>query len=218
MIEGAKRQVGVTRHYDGGYRRIAYPGGDVPLERGVCTDVVIRAYRHAGADLQVLVHEDMKRNFSVYPKIWRLRRPDTNIDHRRVPNLATFFKRKGQSLRVTQRGADYKPGDLVTWDLASGVPHIGIVSDVPVRGTDRYLVVHNIGAGTKIEDMLFAYKVTGHFRFPLPAARGAQCDNHAHFASNRPHDHRHLPRARDRLRLFLQRPAEVDTSLLSGRP
>ena len=165
MIEGAKRQVGVTRHYDGGYKRIAYPGGDVPLERGVCTDVVIRAYRHAGTDLQVLVHEDMKRNFSVYPKIWGLRRPDTNIDHRRVPNLATFFKRKGQSLRVTQRGADYKPGDIVTWDLASGVPHIGIVSDVPVRGTDRYLIVHNIGAGTQIEDVLFVYKLTGHYRY-----------------------------------------------------
>jgi len=137
----------------------------VPLERGVCTDVVVRAYRHAGADLQVLVHQDMKRNFSAYPKIWGLRRPDTNIDHRRVPNLATFFKRKGQSLRVTQRGADYKPGDIVTWDLASGVPHIGIVSDVAVRGTDRHLIVHNIGAGTQIEDVLFAYSLTGHYRF-----------------------------------------------------
>ena len=165
LIEGAKRQVGVTRHYDGSYRRIAYPGGDVPLERGVCTDVVVRAYRHAGADLQVLVHQDMKRNFSAYPKIWGLRRPDTNIDHRRVPNLATFFKRKGQSLRVTQRGADYKPGDIVTWDLASGVSHIGIVSDVAVRGTDRHLIVHNIGAGTQIEDVLFAYSLTGHYRF-----------------------------------------------------
>lgn len=165
MIEGAKRQVGVTRHYDGGYQRIRYPGGDVPIERGVCTDVIVRAYRHAGIDLQVLVHEDMKRNFSRYPKNWGLRRPDTNIDHRRVPNLATFFKRKGESLRVTRRGADYKPGDIITWRLSSGVPHIGIVSDVPARGSDRYLVVHNIGAGAQIEDVLFAYEVTGHFRF-----------------------------------------------------
>jgi hypothetical protein len=165
VIEGAKRQVGVTRHYDGAYKRITYPGGDVPLERGVCTDVIVRAYRHAGVDLQVLVHQDMKRNFSVYPKIWGLRRPDTNIDHRRVPNLATFFKRKGESLRVTRRGADYKPGDLVTWRLSSGVPHIGIVSDVRARGTDRHLVVHNIGAGAQIEDVLFAYTVTGHYRY-----------------------------------------------------
>lgn len=165
VIAGAKRQVGVTRSYDPAYRRIAYPGGDVPLHTGVCTDVVIRAYRHAGADLQVLVHEDMKRHFSAYPKNWGLRRPDTNIDHRRVPNLATFFKRRGASLPVTRRGADYKPGDIVTWRLASGVPHIGIVSDV--RRGDRYLVVHNIGAGTRIEDVLFAYTLTGHYRFAV---------------------------------------------------
>ncbi|HEX2059508.1 MAG TPA: DUF1287 domain-containing protein [Thermoanaerobaculia bacterium] len=163
MIEGAKRQVGVTRSYDPAYRRIAYPGGDVPIHTGVCTDVVIRAYRHAGTDLQVLVHEDMKRDFSAYPKNWGLRRPDTNIDHRRVPNLATFFKRKGASLPVTRRVADYKPGDIVTWRLASGVPHIGIVSDV--RRGDRHLVVHNIGAGTRLEDVLFAYELTGHFRW-----------------------------------------------------
>lgn len=165
VIDGAKRQVGVTRSYDPAYRRIGYPGGDVPLDRGVCTDVVIRAYRHAGVDLQVLVHEDMKRNFRLYPKNWGLRRPDTNIDHRRVPNLATFFERKGQALRVTQRGADYLPGDVVTWRLSSGVPHIGLVSDVPVRGTDRHLVVHNIGSGAEIEDVLFSYTVTGHYRF-----------------------------------------------------
>lgn len=163
MIAGAKAQVGKTRSYDPVYRRIAYPGGDVPIETGVCTDVVIRAFRHAGIDLQVLVHEDMKRNFAAYPKIWGLRRPDTNIDHRRVPNLATFFKRKGRALPVSRRGADYKPGDIVTWKLSSGVPHIGIVSDV--RRGDRHLVVHNIGAGAQIEDVLFAYEVTGHFRY-----------------------------------------------------
>ena len=168
VIEGAKRQVGVTRGYDGAYQRIPYPGGDVPRETGVCTDVIIRAYRHAGTDLQVLVHQDMKAHFSAYPNHWGLRRTDTNIDHRRVPNLATFFKRKGGRLAVTRRGADYRPGDVVTWRLSSGVPHIGIVSDVPARGTDRHLVVHNIGGGAQIEDVLFAYAVTGHYRWATP--------------------------------------------------
>lgn len=163
MIDGAKAQVGKTLWYDSGYRRIAYPGGDVPIERGVCTDVVIRAFRAAGLDLQVLVHEDMKRNFRAYPRNWGLRAPDTNIDHRRVPNLATYFKRRGRAVPVTRRGADYKPGDLVTWRLSSGVPHIGVVSDV--RRGDRYLMVHNIGSGAQIEDVLFAYEVTGHFRW-----------------------------------------------------
>lgn len=171
VIDGAKRQVGVTRSYDGAYRRIPYPGGDVPRETGVCTDVIVRAYRHAGIDLQVLVHQDMKASFRAYPKTWGLRRPDPNIDHRRVPNLATFFTRKGTKLPVTRRGSDYKPGDVVTWRLSSGVPHIGLVADVPVRGTDRYLVVHNIGAGAQIEDVLFAYQVTGHYRY-RPAALG----------------------------------------------
>ena len=165
MIEGAKRQVGVTRSYDPAYRRIPYPNGDVPRETGVCTDVVIRAYRHAGTDLQVLVHEDMKAAFSAYPQLWGAAGPDTNIDHRRVPNLATVFRRKGKALAVTRRGADYRPGDIVTWRLSSGVPHIGVVSDVPVRGTDRYLLVHNIGSGAQIEDVLFAYEVTGHYRY-----------------------------------------------------
>lgn len=165
MIAGAKRQVGVTRAYDSTYRRIPYPNGDVPREVGVCTDVVIRAYRDAGADLQKLVHEDMQSAFSAYPKNWGLRGTDTNIDHRRVPNLATFFRRKGKALAVTRRGGDYRPGDVITWRLSSGVPHIGVVSDVPVRGTDRYLVVHNIGAGAQIEDVLFAYALSGHYRY-----------------------------------------------------
>jgi uncharacterized protein YijF (DUF1287 family) len=163
VIDGAKRQVGVTRGYDPSYRRIPYPNGDVPRETGVCTDVVIRAYRHAGIDLQVLVHRDMRANFGAYPRNWGLRRPDPNIDHRRVPNLATFFRRRGGALPVTRRGSDYKPGDIVTWRLSSGVPHIGLVSDV--RYGDRHLVVHNIGAGTQIEDVLFAYEVTGHYRW-----------------------------------------------------
>ena len=166
VIAGAKQQVGVTRGYDPAYRRIPYPNGDVPRVTGVCTDVIIRAYRTAGVDLQVLVHQDMKAHFAAYPKIWGLRRPDPNIDHRRVPNLATFFTRRGGRLAVTRSGAHYKPGDIVTWRLSSGVPHIGLVSDVPVRGTDRHLVVHNIGSGAQIEDVLFAYELTGHFRWP----------------------------------------------------
>lgn len=165
VIEGAKRQVGVTHGYDSSYRRIPYPGGDVPLSSGVCTDVIIRAYRHAGTDLQLLVHQDMKANFGAYPKNWGLRRPDPNIDHRRVPNLGTFFKRKGGRLAVTRRGADYRPGDVVTWRLSSGVPHIGLISDIPSRSTDRFLVVHNIGSGAQIEDVLFSYEITGHYRF-----------------------------------------------------
>lgn len=165
LIAGAKAQVGVTVHYDGSYRQLAYPGGDIPRDRGVCTDVVIRAFRAAGIDLQRLVHEDMQRNFAAYPKAWGLRRPDANIDHRRVPNLATFFTRKGRKLPVTRRGADYRPGDIVTWRLASGVPHIGIVSDVAVPRSDRRLVVHNIGAGAQNEDVLFAYQLTGHYRW-----------------------------------------------------
>lgn len=168
VIEGAKRQIGVTVGYDGAYRRISYPNGDVPRETGVCTDVVIRAYRHAGVDLQVLVHQDMKANFSKYPKNWGLRRPDPNIDHRRVPNLATFFTRRGSKLPVTQRGADYRPGDIVTWRLSNGLPHIGLVSDVRANNTDRYLVVHNIGGGTQIEDVLFEFTVTGHYRYGVP--------------------------------------------------
>ncbi|HUP62978.1 MAG TPA: DUF1287 domain-containing protein [Thermoanaerobaculia bacterium] len=158
FLSGARSQVGKTLHYDPSYRKLPYPNGDVPIERGVCTDVVIRAFRRAGVDLQVLVHEDMKRNFSKYPRNWGLRAPDRNIDHRRVPNLATFFKRKGLAVR-----GDYKPGDIVTWRLASGVPHIGIVSDV--RAGNRYLMLHNIGAGAQIEDVLYAYEVTGHYRW-----------------------------------------------------
>jgi uncharacterized protein YijF (DUF1287 family) len=165
VIAGAKKQVGVTRTYDPAYRKIAYPGGDVPMSTGVCTDVVIRAFRHAGIDLQVLVHEDMKRNFAKYPKNWGLRGTDRNIDHRRVPNLATFFTRRGGKLPVTNVSADYKPGDIVTWRLSSGVPHIGLVSDAISRESRRPLVVHNIGGGAQQEDVLFAYELTGHYRW-----------------------------------------------------
>ena len=163
FLAAAHAQVGQTLSYDPAYRRIAYPGGDVPLSTGVCTDVVIRSFRAVGLDLQVLVHQDMKANFASYPRNWGLRRPDTNIDHRRVPNLQTFLKRKGKSVAVTRRAADYLPGDIVTWRLSSGVPHIGIVSNR--RKGDRHLVVHNIGAGAQVEDVLFAFEVTGHYRW-----------------------------------------------------
>jgi hypothetical protein len=165
VVEGARKQVGKTLSYDPAYRRLAYPGGDVPLATGVCTDVVIRAYRHGGVDLQRLVHEDMKRAFSAYPKNWGLRKRDPNIDHRRVPNLATFFRRKGAALPVTKRASDYQPGDVVTWKLSSGVPHIGIVSDRKALLSNRHLVIHNIGSGAQEEDVLFDYAITGHYRW-----------------------------------------------------
>lgn len=166
LPELARCQIGVTVEYDGSYERLSYPGGDVPIERGVCTDVVIRALRHLDFDLQKEVHEDMKRNFSAYPKRWGLKRPDKNIDHRRVPNLQTFFKRRGWSLPVTQKAADYKPGDLVTCTVGGNLPHIMIVSDRKSEdGTP--LIIHNIGAGTEEEDCLFTFPLTGHYRVKL---------------------------------------------------
>ncbi|HYL16376.1 MAG TPA: DUF1287 domain-containing protein [Terriglobales bacterium] len=159
-----------TRHsvrYVPGYVRIPYPNGDVPTDTGVCTDEIIRSYRAVGVDLQKEVHEDIVRNFSAYPnqKRWRLDHPDANIDHRRVPNLMIFFQRKGETFPVTNRAADYAPGDIVTWNLDRGVPHIGIVVDQKARWSDRYMVVHNIGAGPKIEDVLFNWAITGHYRY-----------------------------------------------------
>lgn len=165
LARAALAQVGRTRFYDPAYVRIAYPGGDVPLERGVCTDVVVRAMRELGFDLQVLVHEDMKAAFDRYPKTWGLKAPDPNIDHRRVPNLATFFSRKGKALPATEDPKDYYPGDFVTWTVPVNRPHIGIVSDIFAEGSNRYLVIHNIGFGTQIEDELFGFEVTGHFRY-----------------------------------------------------
>ncbi|HKW65437.1 MAG TPA: DUF1287 domain-containing protein [Candidatus Acidoferrum sp.] len=163
-----------TRHavrYDPAYVRIPYPGGDVPQDTGVCTDEVIRSYRAVGIDLQKEVHEDMEKNFSAYPqqRRWLLSHPDTNIDHRRVPNLMVFFSRKGESLAITQDPADYSAGDLVTWDLGGGVPHIGIVVDKKSAEAGRHLIVHNIGQGPKREDVLFAWKITGHYRYFGPA-------------------------------------------------
>ena len=152
--------------YDATYFRIAYPNGDVPADRGVCTDVVIRAYRKLGIDLQQKVHEDMKANFSVYPKIWGLKKPDTNIDHRRVPNLMTFFTRNGTQLKNTQNPSHYLPGDIVTWDIGGNTPHIGIVIHQRSIDNTRPLIVHNIGAGQEISDCLFSYRITGHYRYP----------------------------------------------------
>jgi uncharacterized protein len=149
------------------YVRIPYPGGDVPADTGVCTDEVIRSYRAVGVDLQKEVHEDMVRDFSAYPnqRRWLLSHPDSNIDHRRVPNLMVFFQRKGETLPITNHPGDYSPGDIVTWDLGGGVPHIGIVVDQKANRTGRYMVVHNIGAGPKMEDVLFDWKITGHYRY-----------------------------------------------------
>jgi uncharacterized protein YijF (DUF1287 family) len=174
-LEGARRQVGVTTIYDGSYRRLDYPCGDVPIERGVCTDVIVRAFRHAGADLQVLLHEDMRVAWSEYPQVWGLRGPDRNIDHRRVANLAAFFHRHGERLAVSGHSGDYAAGDLVTWRLPSGLPHIGILSDSLAGETP--LVIHNIGRGTVFEDVLFAFPQTGHYRFePSAPADSALCE------------------------------------------
>lgn len=151
--------------YDPAYVRIPYPGGDVPSDTGVCTDEIVRAYRTVGVDLQKEVHEDMLKNFAVYPHGWQVLRPDSNIDHRRVPNLRVFFSRHGTALPVTGHGNDYRPGDLVTWDLGAGVPHIGIVVDRKSVENGRYMIVHNIGAGPRMEDVLFNWKITGHYRY-----------------------------------------------------
>jgi hypothetical protein len=165
VLDAARAQIGKTVYYDGSYRRMKYPGGDVPLDRGVCTDVLIRAFRAAGVDLQVLVHEDMTRAFGAYPKAWGLSRPDANIDHRRVPNLKVFFERRDKALPVSARPEAYLAGDIVTWRLPSGVPHIGLVSSATVLNGSRRLVIHNIGRGVQEEDTLFIYPITGHYRY-----------------------------------------------------
>lgn len=161
--------------YDPGYVRIAYPGGDVPPETGVCSDEVIRAYRAVGIDLQKEVHEDMARNFDAYPSrtIWKLQHTDTNVDHRRVPNLMVFFRRKGEALSISARADDYQPGDLVTWDLGGGVAHIGMVVGQKALLSRRYMIVHNIGQGPKLEDVLFNWKITGHYRYFGPGNASA---------------------------------------------
>ncbi|MDG9760912.1 DUF1287 domain-containing protein [Pseudomonas sediminis] len=173
LVLDARKQVGVTLSYDPAYRKLSYPGGDVPMATGVCTDVVIRALRQQGLDLQEVVHRDMRGNFAAYPKNWGLSRPDSNIDHRRVPNLMIWFKRQGWSLAVKQEASAYRAGDIVTWDLGRGLTHIGIVSDRQAA-TGTPLVLHNIGRGTQEEDILFAYRITGHYRPLAQQASAAQ--------------------------------------------
>ena len=153
--------------YDPSYVSLKYPNGDVAKDKGVCTDVIIRAYRKLGIDLQKVVHEDLKANFSKYPNLkkWGLKKPDTNIDHRRVPNLEVFFERKGEKLAVTQNPLDYKTGDLVTWMIGNKLPHIGIVTHKKSADGKRNLIVHNVGGGQVLEDCLFSWKIVGHFRY-----------------------------------------------------
>ena len=151
--------------YDPAYVQLSYPNGDVPVDRGVCTDVIIRAYRKLGIDLQKEVHEDMKVNFGLYPKMWGLSRPDRNIDHRRVPNLMTFFSRHGVVKPISTRAKDYEPGAIVCWNLGGGLTHIGIVSNKKSADGQRYLIVHNIGAGQVLEDRLFSYTIIGHYQY-----------------------------------------------------
>ncbi len=166
LLDGAKKQVGVTTAYDPAYRKLAYPGGDVPLATGVCADVIIRAFRNAGIDLQQQLHEDMTSHFTAYPQKWGLKQPDPNIDHRRVLNLMTWFRRQGKVLPVTVLPADYLPGDVVAWDLGHGLTHIGIVADIRAAGSKPpFLVIHNIGGGARQEDILFAYAIIGHYRY-----------------------------------------------------
>jgi uncharacterized protein YijF (DUF1287 family) len=160
IAASAVSQVGVTTIYDPSYHQLRYPGGDLPPERGVCADVVVRAFRGAGIDLQREVHEDMRRNFGIYPRNWGLRAPDTNIDHRRVPNLMTFFTRRGKKVNDA-----FETGDVVAWRLPGGLYHIGIVASDVVPGTTRHYMVHNIGNGAQKEDVLNAFAIIGHYRW-----------------------------------------------------
>ncbi|UQA51061.1 DUF1287 domain-containing protein [Vibrio sp. ED002] len=167
LAEAAKERTQYDITYDGSYYQIGYPNGDVASDIGVCTDVIIRSYRKLGVDLQVLVHEDMRDNFSAYPskRIWGLTRTDRNIDHRRVPNLQMFFQRHGVEIPISNDGHNFKSGDVVTWMLPGNLPHIGIVADDLSTDKRRPLIVHNIGGGVVLEDMLFDYLIIGHYRF-----------------------------------------------------
>jgi hypothetical protein len=166
LVKAAERQIGETVIYDPSYVRLDYPGGDVSRDRGVCTDVIVRAYREAlGLDLQVLVHEDMKRNFAAYPQLWGMSGPDPNIDHRRVPNLRTFFRRRGAELDIPADAAAFQPGDLVSQLLPGNLAHIVIVSDTLSDDGTAPLVIHNIGAGARRENTLFSFEITGRYRF-----------------------------------------------------
>lgn len=165
LSEGALELTKQQVTYDPSYFSIAYPNGDVPSDKGVCTDVVIRAYGKVGIDLQKLVHEDMLSNFELYPKNWGLKRPDKNIDHRRVPNLMTFFKRFGEVKEITNDPCDYLPGDVVCWSLGGGITHVGVVVDRKSDDKKRNLIVHNIGNGQVLADCIFDFKIIGHYRY-----------------------------------------------------
>jgi uncharacterized protein YijF (DUF1287 family) len=165
VLESALAQTRVTVGYDPAYVRIAYPGGDVPIKTGVCADVIVRAFRKGGVDLQKEVHEDMARNFAAYPNRWGLNAPDANIDHRRVANLMAYFKRRNKSLPITANAKDYLPGDIVAWDLGRGLLHIGIVANAHPPQSENYYMIHNIGAGAQMEDIMFSWRIIGHYRY-----------------------------------------------------
>ncbi|PXY43992.1 DUF1287 domain-containing protein [Flavobacterium hydrophilum] len=167
LSEAAISIIDPSIDYDPAYFSIKYPNGDVPANKGVCTDVIIRAYRKLGIDLQKEVHEDMIENFSKYPNLekWGMTKTDTNIDHRRVPNLEVFFERKGTKLPVSENGKDYKTGEIVTWMINNKLPHIGIVTNKKSSDGEQNLIVHNVGGGQVLEDCLFEYKIVGHFKY-----------------------------------------------------
>lgn len=172
LAKSAVQQTKMRVTYVSDYVKIKYPNGDVPINTGVCTDLVIRAYRGVGIDLQKEVHEDMVKRFKDYPQLWSLKSPDTNIDHRRVPNLMTYFKHQKAELPKSTKPQDYKSGDLVCWNLQNkstyhGITHIGVISNQKTADGNRYLVAHNIGAGNVLEDILFSYTIIGHYRFKL---------------------------------------------------
>lgn len=169
LIAAAVEQSGVTTSYDPAYVKLPYPNGDLPINTGVCSDVLIRAFRKIGLDLQKTIHEDMVKHFQKYPKAWGLRKPDANIDHRRVLNLMCFFKRKGWEIPISTRQQDYLPGDIVAWRLDNNLPHIGLVTDQVGPLSGNHLLCHNIGQGVQIEDAVFAWKIIGHFRPDLQA-------------------------------------------------
>jgi uncharacterized protein len=176
LVAAAIERTNHSVKYVSAYVHLDYPGGDVPADTGVCSDEIIRAYRAVGMDLQKEVHEDMVKNWSEYPPKakWHQSHPDSNIDHRRVPSLMVFFSRKGESLPISLLAEDYSPGDIVTWDLGGNVPHIGILVNVKSAESGRFLIVHNIGEGPKMEDVLFSWKITGHYRYFGPPAQQAR--------------------------------------------
>lgn len=165
VVEDAIEQTTYTLSYDQSYVKLDYPGGDVPRERGACSDVIIRAFRRGGVDLQQKIHEDMTQSFPAYPQKWGLAKPDANIDHRRVLNLMTYFARQGKSVQISRNAGDYLPGDVVAWDLGGGTTHIGLVTNIIVENTESLQVAHNIGAGVRVEDVLFSWRIIGHYRY-----------------------------------------------------